>query len=980
MTPFPPIAGPRVFGLPPGVDFSRALVDGLLSRMAGAPPEALARVEIWVNTRRAGRSLTEAFAAGPARLLPRIRVVAELAHDPRAPLDLAAPASRLGRTLELARLVGGLLRAEPGLGAPGAAFDLADSLGDLLDEMQGEGIVPAALARVDAAEHAEHWRRSLAFLALLEDYVAASAPIDGQGRMRAVAEALAAAWSAAPPHHPMIVAGSTGSRGATRAFMAAVARQPQGALVLPGFDATLPAAVWDRLGADDPGAADHPQAGFRRLADALGFAPADVAPWTDAPPAAPARNRVVSLALRPAPVTDQWRREGAPLAPTLGAAMEQLAWMEADDPRGEARAIALLLREAAETAARAALVTPDRALARRVTAELGRWGLRPDDSAGRPLALTPPGVLLARLADLATAPLTPDALLALLSHPLTASGLADRAPHRRLASLLELTFLRGGPSEIDWPALHAWAARRGDDAPIWAVWLESALAPLQAPGPATLADRVARHRAAAEMLAAGPAGGAHGLWERDAGLQARALMDALAAEAEAFGPISAREHRALLAAQMAARDVPEEAVVTHPGVAIWGTLEARVQSADLVILGGLVEGTWPRLPAADPWLSRPMRRDLGLPSPERVIGLSAHDFQQAMGAPRVVLSRAARDAEAPTVPSRWLLRLENLLAGLGPEGAAALAAARARGDAVLARAAALDRPATRVPAARRPAPRPPAEARPAALSVTRIETLVRDPYAIYARHVLRLKPLDPLGRAPDALARGSAIHAALDAFLAATADALPPDPRPAFLAAIEAELARAAPWPAVRAFWTARLGRVADWFLAGEAQRRARAMPAAREVSGRRALTGTPLPFAVTAKADRIDRDPAGGYAIYDYKSGGVPSAREAAAFHLQLPLEAAIAAAGGFDGLPPGPAFHLELIGLGARKSLTAVPDPAESWDRLRSLIATWQDPRTGYAARLRPQRLAYASDYDHLSRLGEWADGDAPHGEDLA
>jgi len=971
---FAPAASPRVFALPPGVDFSRALIAGLDARLSAAP-DALARVEIWVNTQRARRALVAEYARGPARLLPRIRTVAEIADDPRAPLDLPPAASALGRKLDLARLVGTLLRAEPGVAAPAAAFDLADSLGDLLDEMQGEGVSPSALAALDVGEHAEHWRRSLRFLVLLADYAAASAPVDGQARMRAVAEAWAAEWALAPPGHPVIVAGSTGSRGATRAFMSAVARLPQGALVLPGFDAALPAAVWGRIGAGEPGAADHPQHGFRRLLDALGVTPAAVRPWVETPPPAPARNRLVSLALRPAPVTDQWRTEGGALASTLGAALAAVTWIEAESPRAEARALALALREAAETGDRAALVTPDRGLARRVANELLRWRLRPDDSAGRPLALTPPGILLSRLAALMTEPLAPENLLVLLKHPLTASAAGARGPHLTRTMALELKRLRGGPPHLDWAILRE-LAEPADAA--WIDWLRTALAPLQSALETTLADRADRHRAAAEALAAGPDLGPHALWEKDAGIQAREMMEALAAEAGGFGPIAAHDYRALVATMLAARDVPEDAVVTHPTIAIWGTLEARVQSADLILLGGLNETIWPRLPGADPWLSRLMRRDLGLPSPERVIGLSAHDFQQAMGAPRVILSRATRDAEAPTVPSRWLLRLENLLTGLGPEGKSALSDARARGVAHLVRAALLDRPDAPMAPARRPSPAPPAQARPASLSVTQIETLVRDPYAIYARKVLRLRPLDALGRAPDAMARGSAVHSALDAFVAATADAhppdaLPPDARAIFDLVAAAALAAEAPWPAVRALWAARLARSADWFLMTEAGRRARAAPCAREITGARALKGLARPFTVTAKADRIDRAP-DGYAIYDYKSGSTPSEKEAAAFHLQLPLEAAIAAAGGFPGLPPGPAIHLELVGVGQRKLLDVLPDPEETWRRLHRLIAIYQDPTTGFTARLRPQRLSFEGDYDHLSRLGEWVDGEPP------
>ena len=980
MTLFTPQEGPRVFALPPGVDFTRALASGLDGRLAGQPPEAVARVEIWVNTRRAQRALAAAFATGPARLLPRIRVVTELPDEPRLPLALAAPVPALRRKLELARLVRGLIAAEPDLASPSAAFDLADTLGDLLDEMEGEGLGTDAFARVDPAEHAEHWQRSLRFLDLIGAYARAVAGSGGQGRLRAAAEALAARWDAAPPDHPVIVAGSTGSRGATRVFMAAVARLPQGAIVLPGYDRDLPAAVWRRLGADDAGAADHPQHGFRRLADALGFDPAAVPAWAPTPPAAPERNALVALALRPAPVTDQWRTEGAALAGGLADACAGLDWIEAPDARAEALAIALVLRRAAAHGERAALVTPDRTLARRVTAELDRWGLIPDDSAGRPLALTPPGVLLRLLGGLSGTPLTPATLLALLKHPLVRSAPGARRAHLGLTARLEVRRLRGGAPWIVWDDLAAWAADAGDEAAAWLAWLRATLEPLSDEAHRPLAAHVARHRAAAEALAAGPDGGAHALWDEEAGRQALALLETLATEAEAGGRLDAADYRALFQSLVATRDVPRDAAITHPGIAIWGTLEARVQAADRIVLGGLNEGVWPRLPGADPWLGRAMRRSAGLPSPDRLIGLSAHDFQQAMGARHVTVTRALRDAEAPSVASRWLLRLANLLAGLGPEGRAALDAAKARGEAWLDLARRLDLPDARVAPARRPAPRPPASARPRELSVTRIETLVRDPYAIYARSVLRLKRLDPPGRQPDALSRGTAIHDALDRFVSLTLDGLPEDAVAVYRAAVHAALDAAAPWPAVNAIWAGRLERSARWFLDTEAERRARARPAAREVAGRRAVEGLAQPFAVTAKADRLDLTAEGAFAIYDYKSGDAPSGRKAD-FYLQLHLEAAIAEAGGFEGLPPGRTAHLEVLGINARKVAALDCSPAflaAFWERFRGFVAGYQDPATPYVARLRPGHLKFPGDYEHLARFGEWSDGDDPDGGD--
>ena len=346
-TLFAPSAKPRVFALPPGADFCAALVAGLDARLGDAPPEAMSDVEIWLNTRRAERRLRAAFAEGPPRLLPRLRVLSDLATDPLAPHSLPPEPPPLRSRLALSRLVGALVDAGSMLASSTAVFDLARMLEALLEELQGEGIDPAAIADIDPGPHAEHWQESLRFLRIVIDHGGAEAP-RGAGRLRAAAEAWARHWEQAPRQTPVIVAGSTGSRGPTRAFMAAVAALPQGAVILPGVDTGLPGTAWQRLDPDSDGAADHPQSAIARVSRDLGVEPAELPLWHDAGPSAPERNRLVSLALRPAPVTDQWRAEGAALAGTLGPAMAGLTWLTAPDPRGEARACLLYTSDAAD--------------------------------------------------------------------------------------------------------------------------------------------------------------------------------------------------------------------------------------------------------------------------------------------------------------------------------------------------------------------------------------------------------------------------------------------------------------------------------------------------------------------------------------------------------------------------------------------------------------------------------------------------------
>ncbi|MEO0387019.1 MAG: PD-(D/E)XK nuclease family protein, partial [Pseudomonadota bacterium] len=511
----------------------------------------------------------------------------------------------------------------------------------------------------------------------------------------------------------------------------------------------------------------------------------------------------------------------------------------------------------------------------------------------------------------------------------------------------------------------------------WAAWLARILTKPPPAQDALFAEHLAHHLDLLTAIAAGPTGQADALWAGEAGQAAASLVEALEAAAAAGGAMSAGDYRRAITALLAARDVPAAAFAPDPRILIWGTIEARIGRADVTVLGGLNEGVWPKQPAPDPWLNATLRRTLGLPATERQIGLSAHDFQQAVSTGAVVLTRALRDESAPTVAARWMLRLENLLLGLGPEGASAWTAMRARGALWQARAAALDRPAAKIPPAPRPAPAPPAAARPRRLSATAVGTLIRDPYTIYARSILRLRPLDPLGRTADVRERGTALHAALEAFVHGTRDAWPSDPGPVFAETVATSLAASVPWPAARALWQARLMMLAPWFLEEEAKRRMWGRPCVLEAAGALDLPLSP-PITLTARVDRIDVAPDGRLAIFDYK-GTPPTAKEMAFFDKQLQVEALIAEAGGFPDCPAAPVTHAEMIGLGKDKKTEVLPDPTDAIAKVREklpdLLATYQNPATPYLARSRPQRLTYASDYDHLSRFGEWEDGaDAP------
>ncbi|MCA0271782.1 MAG: double-strand break repair protein AddB [Proteobacteria bacterium] len=984
---FDPSGRPRVFALPPGADFPTELVRGLIARLGGAPPEAMARVTLYLNTGRMMRSVRAAFDRTGARLLPRLRLVSDLALDPVPGLPL--PVAPLSRRFDLMRLVSAMLNDGTDLAEGRAAFDLADSLATLLEEMEGEGVPAEAFEAPDFAEdHARHWERSLAFLRIATRYLSDDSRPDPEGRRRRVVDWLAGRWQEAPPVGPVLVAGSTGSRGTTQALMRAVAALPQGAVILPGFDFGLPEDVWNSLDSGIFAAEDHPQYRYRALLRGLDLRPSEVTPWRANTTPDPARNAVLSLALRPAPVTDRWLSDGPALGP-LPPAMAGVTVLEAAAPREEAMAIALVLREAVENGRRAALISPDRVLTRRVTAALDRWRLLPDDSAGRPLLQSAPGRFLRQTAALGQEAPGAEVLLALLKHPLTATGAgaAARGKHLLHSRDLELRLRRNSLFTADHAGLQAWLADKPNPArEPWIEWVMGIVEFRSTSGKLPLSSWIETHLELAERIAAGPGGdpAASELWRQDAGEAARKAMRDLAAAAGEAPEMRASDYAGLLDSVLSGGNVRQDEA-THPLIAIRGTLEARVQGVDLVILAGLNDGVWPGTPAPDPWLSRQMRRRAGLLSPERKIGLEAHDFQQAAGAPQVFLSRALRGDDSETVPSRWMSRIASLLKGLPAQGGVqAWDEMRGRGERWLrlARASEEPEPRYRTAPALRPSPRPPVEARPRSLSVTAISRLIRDPYAVYAEKILRLKRLEPLARRPDARLRGMVLHKIMEEFVKRgdpSEDATAALARLRDIAQSEAE--RLVPWSATRNFYLARLDRIAPAFIADEMRRAARGRPQLIEDRGETSLDS--LDFTLTARPDRIDLLQDGRVQIYDYKTGKPPTFPQQTHFDKQLRLEAAMAERGAFEILGTVTVEGATHIGLGSDDgefSAKLTPEIiAESWAGLHKLIAAYLGHETGYTARRAVFETRITGDYDHLARLGEWEMSDAPVPEDV-
>lgn len=969
-----------------GIDrrFADDLARGVLAQH-GSDRLALADTLILVPTRRAVRALREAFlraSGGTPTILPRIAPLGDVDEGESVAGEILGGGDGGGEALALppaidpaereallSRLVAAFRddQGERIAQSAAQALKLARELGSLLDELAIEGIAFEKLEDIVDGNFATHWRRTLAFLAIIGEAwpaeLAARGQTDALERRSRLIRAQAARWLVAQPTTQVIAAGSTGSQPATRALLAAIAAAPKGAVVLPGLDRELDDESWDKLDAT------HPQFGLRELLGALDIQRGEVPEWPGSIGDS-ARRTLVGELMRPAETSEFWSR---PEPSTLDHVMRA----DCATPHQEALVIALALREALQEPRRtAALITPDRDLARRVTAELRRWQIDIDDSAGAPLADTPPATLLRALCAAIDGGFGPVDLLALLKHPLCALGL-PRAQLLDAARRLDRKCLRGLKPTAGLRALRAHVAELAPEehGPIGDLIdrLERATAALSAlfaaeegASPAAFLDATI---ASAEALS-----GADMLWRGEAG---EALAETLAGLRTAWRdspPIQGGEWPALFAAMLAPETIRPR-YGRHPRLFIWGPLEARLQRADLLVLGGLNEGSWPPAVETGPWLNRPMRQALGLPQPERRIGLSAHDFASALAADHVLLTRAEREGNAPTVASRWLARLDALL------GADPTPAYIQRGQRYIDWAEAIDRPDGYKPWPR-PEPRPPLAARPVRLSVSSVEQWRRDPYGLYARRILDLKRLDPLEAELGAAERGSALHEALDEFLQThPSGILPLDAVALFEAVGEKHLGELLTAPAERAFWWPRFQRLARWFVATENARRAAGLRfLGGETKGSIKVGPRAHPLVVDAIADRIDQIEPGAWNVIDYKTGRVPTKRELEGlFAPQLLLEAAMAETGGFTGIDGKPRevvlSYWQANGLGEGGDIKDIKGSDELVAAMVALVEQmaerFANPDTPYIALPWPEFIPHFNDYAHLERVAEWSSG---------
>ncbi|RDV06775.1 double-strand break repair protein AddB [Sphingorhabdus pulchriflava] len=978
---------PNVFTVPIGTDISSAVALELTGRYR-ADRMALADILLLLPNNRAIAAMTSAFVriAEQGLILPRMAAIGDLALDealgplldPLGDGELIPPAiGDLERQLLLTRLV---RNRRPQLSAA-EALNLARLLMETVDQLEIEG-VPVAKIETDHQSHdlAEHWQSAYADLLLLAEAYQSELSklglLNPAARRNMLLDRLASRLTQQSDNRSVWAVGISTAAPAIASLLRQVAVLPSGRVILPHVDLQMPAAEWDALGSlekrddgsDPPGQQEtHPQYHLKLLLHRMNINRSEVSSLALNEPSAHGAEVQMAVAdiFCAATQTVNWQE-----LPASRKKLTNVRLMSCADSAEEAKVIAVLIREALETPARrVALVTPDREIALRVSAQLKRWDIDADDSAGVPLTQTPSGVLLLAITDMLAGQFDPVALLAVFKHPLVAAGdarLAWLENVRQLDQALRGPRLGLGIAGIR-DAMRAKFSRSEKDAALYGWWAETEkrLQSYDFDHMRSFADKVKAVAALASELSDGA------IWKGPAG---RALADILtdiqSRDLSVFDDTKGAAV-AVIVRDMISMQTIRPAFGTHPRVSIYGLLEARLQSADLLICAGLNEGSWPQLPQPDPWLAPRLRRDLGLPGLERNIGLSAHDLASALGATEVVLTRAQRDRSGPTIASRFLLRLQ---AFLGPN---LQIEERARHFANQ-----LDAPQIKHKPYARPVPSPSREQRKVDISITQMDVLKADPFAFYARNILGLSPLKAVAAEPDSAWKGSAVHDLLQ--LWAEEDDCDPD---ALTARAKAMLANPALHPALRMLWQPRISAALSWIASETLRQRVedKRTIAVTEKKGRVEIDN----ILVHGRIDRVDRQEDGRLVIVDYKTGSPPpKKRVRVGYALQLGLAGLMAETGGIEGAD-GEVANYEYWSLSrSKRKGTDIPfgysetpftkktnedEPnadkfaAFAETQARQAISRWITGNDPFTAKLKPEYAPY-KDYDQLMRLAEW------------
>jgi len=991
----------NVENIPMGVPFLKSLVHGILKKV-GKNPLSLAEVTVLLPTRRACRSFREElvkFGNGVPVILPKIFPIGEIELEESfsaleesnyylindSGVGIPPAISPLRRRLLLAQLI--LKKNKSGISKNSfqiqadQALLFAKNLSGLLDQIQTEEVTTELLKGIVPDSLAGHWQDSLEFLNIIFDHwpniLNEEHVLDPVVRRNKILDSQSNIWEKTQPKGLIIAAGSTGSIPATARLLSVIASLPQGIVILPGLDREMSNEIWDKI------EFSHPQYTIKQLLKNIKIKRNNVKDWVglNEKVLSIQKSRFIAEALQS---SSSWYSEKLKLGDFN---LTDLSKIVCSSSSHEARCIALALRGILEFPEKqAALVTPDRNLARRVSVELKRWNIIVDDSAGVPLFSSRIGTFLNLIANFFSDRISGISILSVLKHPLALGG-KNSGDSVKLRDL-ELLVLRDSWNQNGLEGvLKSLISLKGiysEDINLQIEYLINLFEKLVGykeqfvkeigKKKSNIKNLFLIHVQLAEYLATSTnSADKTNLWSGDDGEIAASWMSELIDQTDVFPEFELKNYSALF------KELMSDVVIysntnKHPRLHIWSPLEARLHQVDLMILGGLNEGTWPQDESPGNWISREMRASVGLNSSEKKIGLSAHDFYQATGSNKVILTRSSMVDGELTTPSRWLVKIEAFLGSFGLSLPDSEIKDWERKD------SAIDKSKTIRP----PSPCPPLEARPRIFSATIIEDLIRDPYSVYASKILGLKRLEDIDVSAKVYIRGTLFHKSIDLYLQNFSEIMnTKESLETLMDYGKLTFDSQFGGPKIRPFWWYQFSRMAQWFVQNEFERRKHTKLVGREIQGQLSLNSATGSFKINARADRIDRFNEGGLAIIDYKTGSVPELKDMQiGLSPQLPIEAVIASLGGFSAVESEKIIELSYWSLNGRgdggETITRMNDKEaigklieNTKSGLSDLVSSFDNQSMPYLSKPRPEYHQWKSDYDHLAREQEWSVG---------
>ncbi|MBR1600664.1 MAG: PD-(D/E)XK nuclease family protein [Alphaproteobacteria bacterium] len=938
-------------------------------------PEELSSILFLLPNRRACQNLADAFVrcrGGKPTILPRMEPIAEadedevfLGGDAEILPHLKPAIDKTERVFDFTKLI--MHKNEYGVDdvSLAQAYALAQNLASLIDTVQNEELDFNRLKDIVPDDYSDHWRKTLTLLKIITEYwpqiLKEKGVCDPTERRKQLLRAEMNFWRKSDGRQKIVIAGSTAAFPVLKEMIKTVAEFPQGEVYLYGLDKYIDDDSWQKI--DE----NHPQYELKELLDYLHLTRDNIEDITECKLSL--REKLISEIMRPAPTTGEWRKLSEEVFPK--DTFDNIHLINCDDMRHEAKTIALIMRETLETEGKTvALVTVDRNLSRRVISELKKWKIEADDSAGQPLSLTHIGIYFRLIAE-AIVQNNMTAKIALLKYPFTScgeNGLEFRKKVYELEKTLrdEKDVTENQQSLLDNFEKRLLPLKELYESPT--VNLKTVL---------TAHIEVAQNLADTDVQT-----GDKIIWKNDDGHAAADFFSVLINKSEELGDILTNDYLPFLVITMTEKNVRSR-YGYHPRIKILGPIEARLTNYNRVIIGEANEGIWPKLPQADMWMSRPMKTNFGMSQTERSIGVCAADFAHLLNAPEVYVTRAQKIDGTPTDKSRWWLRFETVLeAVFGSEDKQKEKYAFIYREPYSQWAKNLERCDNPNPV-KAPRPCPEIKYRPRKLSASQVEILLRDPYSVYAKEILKLKPLKNLDREKEIFDFGNIVHEVLEDFNNRyNSDFYPENAAELLMKAGLQKFSEYNVGEELQAFWKPRLKDMIEMVVKREREYRASLTKVHSEVEGKMVFKGKEGDFLITAKADRVDETKDGYLNIIDYKTGKGRSDKEIIKVTApQLPVEAMIAQKVGFKEVKKAPVAGMQYWALKGKSGKTDYEQSQEAINKievlLQKLIDEFDRKERPYLAKPRKSNHGQYSDYDHLSRFLEWSVREDNNGE---